>query len=168
MHGFTLENPVAQAFIKSKSVCTSVARKQLETLGGPARSLDAVHQLRADTPATILGMNDETADVAGLPIPASPHRADDPALVDGFENHAAAELRPKIFECFRQRRQAEIVVDRRLALVGEFLQIEDRRRIIDRCKRYQHLRSFSLPGCNHCTSPAPPPAPTILPRGGGA
>ena len=100
MDRFLLEKPVAQSLVQANSGCTSVAREQLKTLGGPERSLDPVHQLRTNSLTAASGMNNETTDMAGLAILVTAHRADDSALIDGFENHPAAELRPQCFECF--------------------------------------------------------------------
>jgi len=70
-------------------------------------------------------VNDHPADVAGALPRVGADRADDAAAERGLEDRLPPEVVFHLAQRLRQRRDLEVVVDLRLALVGELLQGED-------------------------------------------
>ena len=75
-------------------------------------------------------VNDEAPDLTHAICLAGAHRTDQPPGLGRFQGHRSCEFFAQIFQRLGERRQRPVVVQARLGLIGELLQLEDRWRIV--------------------------------------
>ena len=92
---------------------------------------DPVQQSGAGASASIVRMDGQPLDMARCSVLIGPHGTDNLAAFHGLQKPSVMESEFHAFQCLGQRRDREVVVDGRLALVGKALQGQDVFGILD-------------------------------------
>ncbi len=83
------------------------------------------HQCRSYTLTLEGQLHYQSLDIARAFFLITAHRANDIAACDGFEKNFGGKIGFNLVERLRQRRDGEIIVELRLALIRDLLQFED-------------------------------------------
>src|SRR5512139_2460986 len=100
---------------------------------------DLAHDVCADPPVLQVRIDDELSDKEGVILEGAPDASYDPSAHLNFVDRSLFELPLDIFQRLGERRQAEVLVDQRLAMERSLLQLQYHLKIV--CCRRCELES---------------------------